>query len=128
MAVITKEIVEQVKSYKAKFPTMISEDIGKLCGISRSSAQNILNGMYDSYLQDGTSAKTVKSEIPYEDYKRLVTCELAINEMLASTLKSDSDNNILFLSYRRFSEIISRYFPDRFAEKIAELQEAEVEQ
>lgn len=122
MATITKEIGEQVKAYKAKFPMMTCEELGKLCGISRASANNILNGLYDETKTDNPG-KTVKSEIPYDTYKRLVLCELAIGEMMDNVLESDRDDNILSLSYRRFSEIISRYFPDEFEAKIRELQE-----
>lgn len=125
MATITKEIVETVIKYSNKFPQMTTDELSRLCGISRSSVCNVLNGMYNRLLEEDADGNTVKSEIPYATYRRLVLCEIAIDEMLANALRpnTDASDTNLFLSYRKFSEIIQKHFPERYEAKVKELQE-----
>jgi hypothetical protein len=123
MATITKEIVEMVNKYATKFPQLNYKELSKLCGVSTSSVSCILNGMYNNLLEGDTEAKKIKSEIPYDTYKKLVCCELAIEEMLANSMRPNNlDEDALFLSYRKYSEIIKKYFPERFDEKVKAVQ------
>lgn len=122
MAAITKEVVENVMKYSKKFPTMTTEELSVMCGCSRASVSNILNGMYNYLLEEGNGEKTVKSEIPYSDYKKLVVCEIAINELIEAASKSSCDDGFLFLSYKSFSTIIERYFPEQYAKRLAEVE------
>lgn len=124
MATITKETVEMVNKYAKKFPTMTAEELSKLCGISRSSVSNILNGLYNNLLEEhNKDSKTIKSEIPYETYKNLVSCELCIDEIFKSVRKPNDSDERLFLDYRVLSDILGRYFPDRFEQRLREVKE-----
>ena len=67
--------------------------------------------------------ETIKSEIPYETYRRLMSCEMAINEILDRASLSISDDNVLFIDYRMVSSIIQRYLPVDFTEKLDALRE-----
>ena len=123
MATITKETVEAVIKYNRKYPQMTMKELGALCGIAGSSVSNILNGMYNELLENNKdeNKKSIDSQIPYDEYKRLVTCELAIKEMLERTKKSQYEAKELFLDFRSFSEIIQKCFPEEYAKKIKEL-------
>lgn len=124
MATITKETVEMVNKYAKKFPTMTAEELSKLCGISRSSVSNILNGLYNNLLEEHKDSNTIKSEIPYSTYKNLVTCELCIDEIFKCARKPNEGDERLFLDYRMLSDILERYFPDRFEQRLREVKES----
>lgn len=127
---ITKENVEAVKTYVLKYPMLSQEEIGKLVGISASTVCYILKGAYDYLLEETEeqqTPKTIESKITYETYRRLLSCEMAFNEMLARTSVSNSDDNVLFIDYRTVSSIMQRYFPADFEARIDELREEEYE-
>ena len=127
---ITKTIVEAVMNYKEKYPKMKQSEIALLVGIAPSSVSNILNGMYEYMLnedKENTSEGTngIKSEIPYEEYKKLVTCELAIKELISQAKASTKEDGLLFIDYHSFSFIINNYFPEEFENRLDELSNSE---
>lgn len=129
MANITRETVEAVNKYARKYPNMTQEEVARLVGTSSSSASNIMNGMYNHLLEDTKKEaddKSLKSQIPYEAYKRLVTCELAIDELMNNSIVSNSGEVCLFVSFRYFDSVIKRYFPEEHAKKIKELYGGEI--
>lgn len=127
MAKITKEIVEAVKKYAKKYPEMPQKEVGLLVGVSDWSVSCILNGKYDFLLDDGNGdtekerKKTIKSDIPYDTYKKLVTCELAIDELINNAIKSNSGEEMLFLSAKYVDSVLKRYFPEKYEAKMKEL-------
>ena len=125
---ITKEIVESVNKYTRMYPSMTYEEIGRLVGASRASVGNIVNGLYEHLLkEDAEAEKTIKSDIPYDTYRRLVACELAIDELINNAIVSNSGEVCLFVSFRYFDSVIKRYFPEEHANKIKELYGEETE-
>lgn len=125
---ITKEIVEAVNKYTRMYPSMTYEEIGRLVGASRASVGNIVNGLYEHLLkEDAEAEKTIKSDIPYDTYRRLVTCELAIDELMNNSIVSNSGEVCLFVSFKYFDSVIKRYFPEEHANKIKELYGEETE-
>ena len=126
---ITKEVVEQVKGYINKYPTMPLRDIAKLVDIGTTSVNSIRNGAYDHLLVEKSEElcvpkeKTIKSEIPYETYRRLVSCELAIKEIFDRAKLSVSVEDTLFIDYKFLSSLLERHFPDDFKKRLEELQE-----
>lgn len=119
---ITKEIVEAVNKYSRMYPSMTHEEIGRLVGASRASVGNIINGMYEHLLnEDAEVEKPIKSDIPYEAYKRLVACELAIDEMLDRATAFTGGDKEIFLDFRYFANIIKRYFPEEYEKKLTEV-------
>lgn len=128
---INKEVVETVKKYSKKYPDMATEEIGKLVGISQSSVSSILRGGYDSLLliadkpKESAEAKeekrSVKSQIPYEEYRRLVSCDIAMKEIMSCARKTLSDDEELFIDYRLLSNIIKRYLPDEYQQRVNEV-------
>ena len=119
---ITKEIVESVNKYTRMYPSMTYEEIGRLVGASRASVGNIVNGLYDHLRkEDAEAEKTIKSDIPYDTYRRLVTCELAIDELINSAIKSNSGEVMLFLSAKYVDSVLKRYFPEEHEAKMIEL-------
>ena len=126
---ITKEVVEQVKGYINKYPNMPLRDIAKLVDIGTTSVNSIRNGAYDHLLVEECEeisvpkSKTIKSEIPYETYRRLVSCELAISEIIARAKLSVSAEDTLFIDYKFLSSLLERHFPDEFKKRLEELQE-----
>lgn len=140
---ITKTIVEQVNRYIKKYPKMSKREIGKLVGIGTTSVWNICNGMYDHLLVEevkvpevpvaeecavseevsAPAEKVIKSDIPYETYRRLVSCELAIKEIFNRASLSKSDECSLFVDYRFVSSVLERHFPDEFKETLRDLHE-----
>lgn len=125
---ITKEIVEAVNKYTRMYPSMTYEEIGRLVGASRASVGNIVNGLYEHLLkEDAEAEKTIKSDIPYDTYRRLVTCELAIDELINSAIKSNSGEVMLFLSAKYVDALLKRYFPEKYEAKMEELFGEETE-
>lgn len=125
---ITKEIVEAVNKYSRMYPSMTYEEIGRLVGASRASVGNIINGMYEHLLnEDAEVEKPIKSDIPYATYRRLVTCEPAIDELINHSIVSNSGEECLFVSFRYFDSVTKRYFPEEHANKIKELYGEETE-
>lgn len=122
---ITKEIVEAVKKYTRKYPNMSQKEIAKLCGISQCSVSGIMNGLYEYLLEETEAAedteKAIKSEIPYGTYRRLVSCELAIEELIEGSKKKINGDGLLFIDYHFFSQIIKKYFPESYDAKLNEL-------
>ena len=127
MATVTKEIVEAVKKYAKKYPNLTQDELSKLAGTSTGSVSNIVNGKYDYLLEEEVNAirgaeKSIKSEIPYEAYRKLVSCELAIQELINSTKTSKvADDDCLFINYKFFDSVIRRYFPEEHAKRTSEL-------
>jgi hypothetical protein len=119
---ITKEIVEATKRYDKKFPNLTRHELAKLVGISAASASNIVNGMYDYMVTDTTSEATVTSEIPYEQYKRLVQCELCITELLNSAVASMNDEARLFIDFRSVDGILRKFIPEEYEQKLQKLR------
>ena len=125
---ITREMVESVKGYAKKYPDMSQAEISRLVGTSSTSVGSICKGLYDYLLEEVAEpkeekVKTIKAEIPYETYRKLVCCELAINELLGRAKISDSEEGTLFISYKVVSSVLERYFPDEFTKIFEELQE-----
>ena len=122
---ITKEIVKAVKDYKEKYPKMKQVEIALLVGIAPSSVSNIMNGMYEYLLHEVEVEKAnetngVKSEIPYDEYKRLVTCELAIKELMSQAKASTKEDGLLFIDYHSFSFVMNNYFPEEYEKRLDE--------
>jgi hypothetical protein len=117
MATITKENVESVIKYTKKYPNMSVTELAKLCGVSSCSVSNIRNGLYNHLLEEtkeNNEAKAIPSSIPYEDYKRLVACELCVKELFTSARKTLDDTEELFVDYRILSAILKKYFPEEY--------------
>ena len=120
---ITKEIVETTKRYDKKFPNMTRHELAKLVGISSASVSNIVNGMYDHILTETTTPEaTVTSDIPYEQYKRLVQCELCITELLNSAVASMNAEDMLFIDYRNVNAILQKCMPEEYEQRLRELR------
>lgn len=115
---INKDLVTEVKKYASKYPNMTQEDLAKFVGVSPASISNILNGMYDDFLEE----KSVESQIPYETYRRLVMCEETVKEILRNAKIGFNEEDSLFIDYRILSAIIERCLPEDFQEKINELK------
>ena len=128
MATITRETVEAVFKYKKKYPEMTMVELAVLCKTSAASTTNILNGMYNHLLEDTKKEEkkdVITSDIPYEEYKKLVTCELAIDEIFGKSTKSTTRDDELFVDYRWLSAVLKRYFPEKFAERLKPISETE---
>lgn len=119
---ITKEIVEATKRYDKKFPNLTRHELAKLVGISAASASNIVNGMYDYMLTETTPEATVTSEIPYEQYKRLVQCELCITELLNSAVASMNSEDMLFIDYRNINAVLRKFIPEEYEQRLRQLR------
>lgn len=123
---ITKGIVEQVKKYESKFPNMTRHELGKLVGVSAASVSNISNGMYNYMLEeaseDTSDVTTVKSVIPYEEYKNLVKCEMAIQDLFNAARASMNDEGVLFVDFRCVNDILLEYFPEEHKQRVIELE------
>ena len=117
---ITKAIVEAVKGYAKKYPNMTQLEIGKLVEISNSSVSYILNGQYDHLLIE-PEEKVIRADIPYETYRRLVCCELAMNDIINHLIISRSTEDCLFIDYRLVDSVVSRYLPEEYSMRCAEL-------
>lgn len=121
---ITKDIVKAVKNYKAKYPHMTNKETAKLVGVSDWAVSCIINGNYNHLLEDTNEEaddKSLKSQIPYEAYKRLVACELAIDEMLDRATAFTGGDKEIFFDFRYFANIIKRYFPEEYEKKLTEV-------
>lgn len=131
MNTITKETVMAVNKYHEKYPGMTQAEIAALCKCSPASVGNILNGMYKHLLEEEKKVedKGVKSFIPYEEYKELVTCELVIDEIFSRTIKSNIKQEDyadgLFIDFRWLFGVLKRYFPKRYEKKVKELWKTE---
>ena len=122
-AKITKTIVEAVKKYESKFPNITRNELGKLVGISAASVSNISNGLYDYLLEETEEeAKTITSEIPYEDYRRLVRCELAVSQLLGMARASVNEEGLLFVDYRYVSDVLRKCVPEEYQNRLTELE------
>ena len=128
---ITKETVMAVNKYHEKYPSMTQAEIAALCKCSSASVGNILNGMYKHLLEEEKKVedKGVKSTIPYEEYKKLVACELAIDEIFKRAIKSVKSENYgddeLFIDFRWLFGVLKRYFPEKYEERLKELSDIE---
>ena len=123
MAKITKEIVEAVKKYEENYSMMTNEDMAILVGVSPSSVNNIRRGMCDYLLEEKEVEQTpIRSEIPYNEYKRLIACEMAINEMFKSAKSSTYEDDYLFIDYHDVSYILQKYVPDDYQNVVDELE------
>lgn len=128
MATITRETVEAVFKYKKKYPEMTMEELAVLCKTSSSSVSNIMNGVYNHLLEDTKKEEkkgVVSSDIPYEEYKKLVACELAIDEIFGRSLISINDEDELFIDYKYLFGVLKRYFPEKYADRVKQLSDIE---
>ena len=126
MATITRETVEAVFKYKKKYPEMTMEELAVLCKTSSSSVSNIMNGMYNHLLEDTKKEEkkgVVSSDIPYEEYKKLVACELAIDEIFGKSIISINDEDELFIDYKYLFGVLKRYFPEKYADRVKQLSD-----
>ena len=57
---VTPELVEKVKKYKAKYPSMTNVDLGEICGTSETTVRKIISGGYE-HLE--TSAQASNAEL-----------------------------------------------------------------
>ena len=122
---ITKETVMAVNKYHEKYPSMTQAEIAALCKCSSASVGNILNGMYKHLLEEEKKVedKGVKSTIPYEEYKKLVACELAIDEIFGRSLISINDEDELFIDYKYLFGVFKRCFPEKYADRVKQLSD-----
>lgn len=67
----------------------------------------------------------VSSDIPYEEYKKLVACELAIDEIFGRSLISINDEDELFIDYKYLFGVLKRYFPEKYADRVKQLSDIE---
>lgn len=115
MAKITNEIIHEVKMYANKYPDLSQKDLARLVGISHGSVNNILNGDYDA------EQKPVESQIPYEQFRKLVMCEEAVKEIFRNAKECFGDNDVMFIDYKVLSSILKRCLPEEFEERLNEI-------
>ena len=114
MEKITREIVAEVKKYVKKYPDLAQADIAKIMGISQSTASKILKGYYDE-------KPPIETRIPYEKFSKLLACEAAIKEFFFVTKKANAGENVLFIDYHVFSNILERFLPEEYEEQIKQI-------
>ena len=64
----------------------------------------------------------VKSVIPYEEYKKLVKCEMAIKDLFNAARTSMNDEGALFVDYRYVNNILLEHFPEEHKQRVSELE------
>ena len=111
MAELAKETIAEVKKYAEKYPDLTQADLGRFLGIGQSTVSRILNGEYDD-------KPPIETQIPYEKFSKLLACEAAIEEMLFVTKKANTGENVLFIDYHVFSDILERFLPEEYEEQI----------
>ena len=111
---ITREIVAEVKKYAKKYPDLAQADIAKILGVGRSTVSRILNGYYDE-------KPPIETRIPYEKFSKLLACESAIKELLFVTKKANTGEGVLFIDYHVFSDILERFLPEEYEEKMKQI-------
>ena len=114
MVEVTKEIIAEVKKYNEKYPDLTQADLARFLGIGQSTVSRILNGGYDE-------KPPIETQIPYEKFSKLLSCEAAINELLFVTRKANMGENVLFIDYHVFSDILKRFLPEEYEEKLEEV-------
>ena len=111
---ITREIVAEVKKYAKKYPDLAQADVAKILGIGQSTVSKILNGYYDE-------KSPIETRIPYEKFSKLLACEAAIKELFFDTKKANAGENVLFIDYHVFSNILERFLPEEYEKQIKQI-------
>ena len=117
MVELAKETIAEVKKYAEKYPDLTQADLGRFLGIGQSAVSRILNGEYDD-------KPAVATQIPYEKFSKLLACEAAINELLFVTQKPKTGENVLFIDFHVFSDILERFLPEEYEAKLKEMRGA----
>lgn len=110
---ITREIVAEVKKYEKKYPNLAQADIAKILGVGQSTVSRILNGYYEK--------PPIETQIPYEKFSKLLACEAAIKELFFVAKKANTGENVLFIDYHVFSDILERFLPEEYEEQIKQI-------
>jgi len=130
--IVTKEIVEKVKSYldKDKYGNLTHDEIALLCGTSATSVSRISNGQYDHLLKPvekitQSNTDDVNVAIDYETLKHLMACEYAVKAILDNSKLSTGYDGALFIDYKVVYGILKAYLPDDTNRKLEELKREE---
>lgn len=126
---VTKELVEKVKSYLSddKYSALTYGEVGILCEISASTVSRIKNGNYDCLLtpvkKEVKPVNGVDVHIDYDTLDHLMKCEYAVNAILKNSILSTGYDGGLFIDYKVIYGILRAYVPVETEKRLQELRE-----
>lgn len=124
---IDKETVLKIYSYlnDERYSQLTHAELGLLCGVSSSTISRVKAGKYDHLLKEVEDSKDSTTLIPYDTLKHLVSCEYAINAILANCVLSKDRENVLFIPFTVVHGILKAYLPDEVNNRLQTLQREE---
>lgn len=120
---ITPQIVSKVRKYLDDERGFSKAEVARLVGISDHSVQRIVQGYYDQPIEKSEATQPIDleprgnkhiTEIPFERFEHLMKCEAFIDELFDTVVLSDKTEDEVYFPRHSTSNMLSRYFPDRF--------------
>lgn len=118
---ITPQIVEKVRKYLDDDRGFSKLEVARLVGISDHSVARIVQGYYDQPVEKPKAIQSIDSElqgnitlIPYEKLEYLIKCEAFVDELFDTVVLSDKNEDEVYFPRHITSNMLNRYFPDKF--------------
>jgi hypothetical protein len=125
---ITQEQVDKIKSYlqDIKYAKLTLAEIAVLCSVSVATVVRVKKGAYDKPEPPAPKPVTPApaapaSEfpqhytlIPYEEMKKLIRYELAVQELLNACTLSNVSDELLYCSMNALNRTLLRVIPEEY--------------
>lgn len=125
---ITPEVVAKVKKYLADDRGFSQTETARLVGIGVNSVKKIVQGYYDQPVEnkatqaaDSEPRGDTTAVIPYEKMEHLLKCEMFVDELFDTALKSDKGEEELYFPRHRTHSMCERYFPEKTQDTLIRL-------
>jgi hypothetical protein len=120
---ITQEQVDKIKNYLQdnKYAKLTLAEIAVLCNVSVATVSRVKKGEFDKPKPVAPAPATPASEfpqhytlIPYEEMKKLIRYELAVQELLNACTLSNVSDELLYCSMNALNRTLLRVIPEEY--------------
>lgn len=104
------------------YKNLTDEEIAAICKVSVTTVKCIRA----EYLNAENSESNVTTAIPYDELKRLITCETVVTELLEASIQSDGNPDELFLPRGMYNRTLRRLLPEEYRARLERAQQEAV--